>query len=125
MEKLDGMIDAFSTNQQQHYRAQIQGVQVDMTLVLNADPYSSAGPLDDNHDEIKELIDSVIRPDGNSNGITLPDDDAIKADFWALAGKRYTEFVRETNDAIEQRDADLTALHVSYEVEDMINLFQC
>jgi hypothetical protein len=113
MEKLQGMIDTFAANQNGHYRAQLQGVQVDMTLVLRADPYGAEGPLGDSSDEIRELVESIISPDAQGNGgVNLPEQESARTDFWALAGKRYGEFVTEVNDAIERRDADLTALHV-------------
>ncbi|KXT05736.1 hypothetical protein AC578_1086 [Pseudocercospora eumusae] len=115
MEKLQGMIDTFAQNQNQHYRAQLQGVQVDMTLVLNADPYTD-GPLGDSHDDIRDLIEAFMKADPQGNGgVNLPNDDNVKADFWSIAGKRYAEFVRDVNDSIEQRDTDLTALHDNYE----------
>ena len=115
MEKLQGVIDSFASNQHQHYRAQLQGVQVDMTLVLRADPYGSEGPLPDSHHDVQELIDAVMKGDSHGNGqFNLPNDEAARADYWNMAGKRYREFVRGVNDAIEARDADLTALHVSF-----------
>lgn len=115
MEKLQGMINTFSANQHQHYRAQLQGVQVDMTLVLRADPYGADGPLGDSHDEIRGMVESVMKGDATGNqSVNLPDEEHARNDFWSIAGKRYSEFVREINDAVEQRDADLTALHVSW-----------
>ncbi|CAK1357443.1 hypothetical protein CB0940_07821 [Cercospora beticola] len=115
MEKLQAMVDGFATNQNQHYRAQLQGVQVDMTLVLRAEPYAE-GALPDSHEEIRELVEAVMQSDASGNGgVTLPDDENVKTDFWATAGKRYGEFAREVNDAIEKRDADLTLLHNNHE----------
>jgi len=105
MERLQGMIDSFQSNQHQHYRAQLQAVQVDMTLVLRADPYRD-GPLEDGGEDIRELVDGIIGGQGVG-------DEAAQRDFLALAGKRYGEFVREANDAMEQRDASLVALYVS------------
>ena len=109
MDKLQSMIDGFSANQNAHYKAQLQALQVDMTLILRADPYPSGGEwtgiLEDDGDEIKALIDQA--------GVSLPNDEAAQRDFQAMAGSWYREFAREVNDSIEKRDADLTALHVS------------
>ena len=111
VEKLQGMVDSFSSNQHQHYRAQLQAVQADMTLILRADPYStsfaeaSTGVLEDGGEEIRSMIESM--------GAQLPTDEAAQRDYWALAGSRYRNFVRQVNDSVEQRDADLTALYVS------------
>lgn len=113
MEKLQGMISSFSANQNQHYRAQLQGVQVDMTMVLRADPYSAESTLEDSHEGIRALAETIMKGDANGNGgVSLPSDEAAKGDYWSLAGKRYSEFVREVNNSVEERDADLTALHV-------------
>lgn len=114
MEKLHGMISSFSANQNQHYRAQLQGVQVDMTMVLRADPYTAESMLEDSHEGIRALAETIMRGDANGNGgVSLPSDEAARGDYWSLAGKRYAEFVREVNNSVEERDADLTALHVS------------
>ena len=102
------MIETFSGNQHQHYRAQLQAVQVDMTLILRADPYAqdgeNGGMLEDGGEEIRQMVDSI--------GAQVPDDEAAQRDYYALAGTRYKEFVRQVNDCVEKRDADLTALHV-------------
>ena len=82
-----------------------------MTLILHADPYSTTfseaagGILEDGGEEIRSLVENM--------GAQLPADEAAQRDFWALAGSRFRDFVREVNDCVEQRDADLTALHVS------------
>lgn len=106
MERLQTMIDSFSANKHQHYRAQLQAVQVDMTLVLSADPYVN-GPLPDSGDEIRCLVDGMMSASG------VGDDEAAQRDYAAMAGRRYADFVTEVNNCLEKRDADLTALHVS------------
>lgn len=103
-EKLSDMIATFSKEQYQHYRAQLQAIQVDMTLVLRADPYENV-PLDDSSDAIQQQIESI------TNGI-LPTSAGAQHDFLALAGKRYTDYATEINRSMEQRDADLVALSV-------------
>ena len=100
------MISTFTRDQQQHYRAQLQAIQVDMTLVLRADPYENK-PLDDSPEAIAELVEHMTR--GN-----LPEAKAAREDYMAMAGKRYYEYCQEINQAQEQRDADLTALKVGY-----------
>jgi hypothetical protein len=111
-EKLQSMIDTFQANQHSHYRAQLQAVQVDMTLILRADPYSQLGDgsgggggvLDDSGEDIRQAVEAV--------GAQIPNDEAAQKDFHALAGSKYREFVRKVNGSVEQRDADLVALHV-------------
>lgn len=106
LEKLTDMVDTFSKDQHQHYRAQLQAIQVDMTLILNADPYESA-PLDDSPQATEEQIERLTQ--GN-----IPSGKAARDDFLAMAGRRYNEYAQRINHAMEQRDADLTALKVSF-----------
>nr|POE63019.1 hypothetical protein CFP56_03922 [Quercus suber] len=101
MDRLNQMIDDFNTNQHQHYRAQLQAVQADMTLILNADPYTDLS-LESGGDEIRAMVEQL--------GATLPDDEAARRDYWALAGKKYARFVGEVNDALQLRDSELVAL---------------
>lgn len=104
-EKLADMVQTFSREQYQHYRAQLQAIQVDMTLVLRADPYENV-PLDDSADAILHHIETVT-------GGSLPNTEGAQRDYLALAGNRYHDYVQEINRSMEQRDADLTALKVS------------
>ncbi|OTA36334.1 hypothetical protein BTJ68_04496 [Hortaea werneckii EXF-2000] len=110
MERLNQMMDSFSSNQHAHYRAQLQAVQVDMTLVLRADPYES-GPLADSGDEVEALIEEVT---GGGAGLGGEGGEAAERDFAAMAGRRYKEFAGEVNDCLEKRDAELTSLHDHY-----------
>ena len=104
MEKLADMVSTFSKDQNSHYRAQLHAIQVDMTLILRADPYENA-PLDDRPQHIEELIEALT-------GGHVPGEKAAKEDFHALAGRRYYEYCQEINSAQEKRDADLTLLKV-------------
>ncbi|KAF2765639.1 hypothetical protein EJ03DRAFT_319037 [Teratosphaeria nubilosa] len=107
MERLQTMIDSFNSNQHQHYRAQLQAAQVDMTLILRADPYES-GPLDDSGAEIQRLVQSTMGQQG------IGGDEAVQRDFLAMAGKRYADFVEDVNECLEERDTELAALHDHY-----------
>lgn len=103
-DKLSDMIQTFTQDQHQHYRAQLQAIQVDMTMILRANPYENS-PLDDSAEDVEREIENVT-------GGSLPNTDAAVKDYLALAGKRYHEYVQQINHALEQRDADLTALQV-------------
>jgi hypothetical protein len=105
-DKLSDMIQTFTQDQHQHYRAQLQAIQVDMTMILRANPYENS-PLDDSAEHVEQEIENVT-------GGSLPNTDASVKDYLALAGKRYHEYVQQINHALEQRDADLTALQVSH-----------
>ncbi|KAF2718649.1 hypothetical protein K431DRAFT_296777 [Polychaeton citri CBS 116435] len=115
MERLQSMISTFSSQQQAHYRAQLQAIQVDMTLISRADPYPGM-PLEADGDELEERVKELIGGEEGLRSIAGAGEnieDVIR-DFWALAGKRYGDFVRQVNDSVEGRDSDLTALHNNY-----------
>lgn len=102
VDKVNDMVASFSKDQTQHYRAQLQAIQVDMTLILRADPYENA-PLDDDPQKIEDLVEALT-------GGNIPGGRAAREDFYALAGRRYYEYCQEINKAQEKRDADLTML---------------
>jgi hypothetical protein len=108
MERLEAMMNQFDGNQNQHYRAQLQAVQVDMTMVVRADPYEET-PLPDDGEWISEKVEETVGA-GTLDGYT----EEARTDFRAMAGKRYAEFATRVNDSLEKRDAELTALHDHY-----------
>ncbi|KAI9691956.1 MAG: hypothetical protein M1820_009664 [Bogoriella megaspora] len=102
-DRLAEMVSNFSKDRDQHYRAQLQALQVDMNLILKADAYVDA-PLDDDPDTIQNLIREAL-------GNTAPHQAlAASADFSAMAGRGYLAFVEKVNQAQEERDAALTML---------------
>lgn len=103
-DKLNDMIASFSTNLRPHYEAQAKAINIDINLIHHADPYKNT-PLEDDPDEIAKLI-------SNTTGGKVPSEAVAEQDFHAGAGKMYTEFVHAVNDAMEERDVNLTLLHV-------------
>ncbi|KAK3210084.1 hypothetical protein GRF29_44g1622686 [Pseudopithomyces chartarum] len=101
-EKLSEMMASFSDNRDSHYRAQLAALQADISLILKADPYTNK-PLDDGGDEAAELITSIM-------GNNVPSAPSAGTDYVAQCGKYYGRFVDAVNDAIEDRDRDLTML---------------
>jgi hypothetical protein len=104
-EKLQDMVSSFSANLRPHYEAQANAIQIDISLIHRANPYQNK-PLEDSPDDIADLIRTTV-------GNKIPADPVAEADFLADAGKLYTKFVHEVNDALEERDVNLTLLHVS------------
>jgi hypothetical protein len=104
-ERLQDLVSSFSANLRPHYEAQANAIQVDINLVHRADPYQNK-PLEDSPDEIANLIRNTV-------GGKIPADPVAEADFLADAGKLYTTFVHGVNDALEDRDVNLTLLNVS------------
>ncbi|KAH9862457.1 hypothetical protein IAQ61_009874 [Plenodomus lingam] len=101
-EKLAEMMASFSDNRDSHYRAQLAALQADINLIIKADPYANK-PLEDSGEEAAELISQIM---GN-NVPTVP---SAGTDYVAQCGKYYSRFVDAVNDAMEERDYNLTML---------------
>lgn len=104
-EKLSDMMASFSDNRDSHYRAQLSALQADISLILKADPYANK-PLEDNGEEAKELIAQIM-------GGNVPTAPSAGTDYIAQVGRQYARFVDSVNDALEERDYNLTMLWVS------------
>lgn len=104
-EKLQEMMASFSDNRDSHYRAQLSALQADISLILKADPYSNKA-LEDNGEEAKELISQIM-------GNNVPTAPSAGTDYIAQVGKHYAHFVDSVNDALEERDYNITSLWVS------------
>ena len=90
----------FNSNREQHYRAQLIALQHDMNLVTQADPYGQ-DPLEDSPEEIARLVEA------NASGTPY------QSEISSLAGKWYTEYIQEVNEAKEQKEIELIQLQVS------------
>ncbi|KAH4858901.1 hypothetical protein HBI88_084710 [Parastagonospora nodorum] len=106
-EKLGEMMASFSDNRDSHYRAQLAALTADINLIMKADPYANA-PLDDGGDEASELISQIM-------GNNVPTAPSAGTDYIAQCGKHYARFVDAVNDAMEERDYNLTMLHNKHE----------
>ena len=104
-DRLADMVANFSKDRDQHYRAQLHALQVDMNLIMRADAYDDS-PLDDDPDTVAELVKDIT-------GRSIPQNPAALQDFFAMAGRRYQDFVQKVNKAQEERDAGLAMLWVS------------
>ena len=104
-EKLAEMMTTFSDNRDSHYRAQLAALQADINLIMKADPYANQ-PLEDSGEEASELISQIM-------GNNVPTAPSAGTDYIAQCGKHYSRFVDAVNDAMEERDYNLTMLWVS------------
>jgi hypothetical protein len=96
------LTDSFDQNRDPHFREQIKARQIDMALILAADPYKPE-PLDDSGDDFAKMVEqSGIA--GSHPGAT---------NRGSLSGQYYNEYVQAVNASKESRDVDLTALVVS------------
>ncbi|KAF2092186.1 hypothetical protein K490DRAFT_70835 [Saccharata proteae CBS 121410] len=101
-DKFNDMVSNFSDNRDQHYRAQIGAVQHDMNLIIQADPYLNK-PLDDTGDEVAEHVAQTTGPNAPAAGTPAHD-------YAGQVGRFYSQFVNKVNDALEERDINLTML---------------
>ena len=91
--------NGFARNRDVHYRSQLVGLQYDMNLIMQADPYNPE-PLEDSPDEIAKLVEGAVA--GNP----------YQAEVSSLAGRYYADFVQEVNEAKEAKDLELVQLMV-------------
>lgn len=114
-DKLQDMVASFSENRDTHYKAQLAAVQADMNLIIRADPYASK-PLEDNGEEAIELIQTIL-------GSGTPPAPSAATDYVAQVGTYYSRFVEAVNDAMEERDYNLTMLFVSNQPASLYSSF--
>ncbi|KAI9893880.1 MAG: hypothetical protein M1814_005433 [Vezdaea aestivalis] len=126
-DKLTDLTNSFSQNRDNHYRSQLTALQVDMQMILRANPYKDA-PLADSGEDIDEMIAQTIG--GNPQAQSSAPDVVQSSHRWAepdaaaLAGRWYMQFVEDINSAAEERDLHLTQLELKHrrELEDFENL---
>ncbi len=101
IDRLHEITMQFNDNKDQYYRNQLQAIQIDTSLILHADPYKE-DPLGDTGDEVQEMISKAT----GANPHTMAA--LAKGGIGSIAGKIYSEFANEVNNAMEARDAALT-----------------
>jgi hypothetical protein len=101
-ERLADITAQFSSNRDAHYREQLQAIQVDINLIMESDPHSTYKLPDDPEDIDNLVLENVRKTMRNPVGAVPP----------PRAGRVYAEFVKEVNDAVEMRDAAMTAHQV-------------
>ena len=106
MERLNDITISFNANREAYSRIQLNSLSRDMNFISRADIYQPK-PLDDSADEIyaattaSTMDNTVVRGGGTING--LADNEAR-----AGTGKWSAIFTQEINNAMEERDAQLT-----------------
>jgi len=101
-DKLADMVASFADQRDSHYRAQLAALQADISLILKANPYANQ-PLDDGGGEAAELVAHIM-------GGSVPAAPSAGTDYVAGCGRQYARFVDAVNDALEERDYNLTML---------------
>ena len=100
VDRLRGVTMLFNANKDNYYRQQLHAIQIDTALILHADPYRD-NPITDLGDEIQELVHQETK--ANPQAMLA----AVNGDVSSIAGKIYSEFANEVNDAMEVRDSAL------------------
>ncbi len=93
------LYNELSSNREQHYREQLIALQHDMNLISQVDPYEPE-PLDDSPEEIAKVAEL------SASGTPY------QSQMSALAGKWYSQFVDEINDAKDTKEDGLIKLMV-------------
>ena len=102
----------FANNRDFYYRQQLQTYQIAINYISEAKPYENK-PLDDLGDDIIQNISDTVS--GNTQGGQRAGQTGSQSKFQAppRAGKWAATFVQEVNEAMEERDTQLTMLAVS------------
>ena len=97
-DRLEDITKQFSQNRDVHYREQLQAIQLDMNLIMEADAHGK-----------KQLANSGLEIDmlikDNMQKISMKRAEPVPP---PRAGKAYADFAKEVNDAMEERDTTLT-----------------
>ena len=96
-DRLEEITRHFSQNRDIHYREQLQALQIDMNLIMEADALGKE-PLPSSPGAIEALVEGNVKALRKTAAANPP----------PRAGKLYAAFAKEINDAIEERDAALT-----------------
>ena len=94
------LVEDFTLNRDPHYKAQLIALQYDMSLITQADPYSPE-PMEDSPGGIARAVEEAAAGT------------PYQADMSKMAGRWYSEFVHEVNEAKEAKEIELTQLVVS------------
>lgn len=102
-DRLEEITKSFSQNRDMHYREQLQAIQIDMNLIMEADP-NSKEPLKDQPLDVDALVLENVKTIRKTLDPVIP----------PRAGRMYADFAKEINDAMEERDSNLTVHKVSF-----------
>jgi hypothetical protein len=103
-DRLEDITKQFSQNRDVHYREQLQAIQIDMTLIMEADAHGKE-QLMNSGAEVDSLVQENIKKISMKSVGPVPP---------PRAGKIYADFAKEVNDAMEERDTTLTVHKVCF-----------
>jgi hypothetical protein len=104
-ERLAEMTAQFSSNRDIHYREQLQALQIDMNLIMEADAIIGKEPLVNDPAGVDALVrENMAKTGMKSAGGNPP----------PRAGRIYADFAKGINDVMEERDANLATHKVCF-----------
>lgn len=108
MDRLQEISTNFAENREYHYRRQLQALQRDVNLITYAEPYQNQ-PLDELLDDFHEdAPTNAAGIRGGQYGLMIGN-----GERQPRAGKWGRRFIEEVNNAMEDRDAQLSLVVVS------------
>ena len=116
--RLAEISSSFAENRDHHYHKQLHTLRADMSYIQAARLYDDA-PLDEIGDEESEEVNTSAAASNagslrNAHQAHLNGHTMLEVPY--KTGPQTARFIQEINDAMEQRDVDLTTVVVSYKV---------
>lgn len=109
-DRLNDISVSFAQNRDENYRKQLQSLQFDMNYIHRAQPYENF-PLDDLGSDIIDGMNATTS-NVNDNRSSVAGTRISDVDAPARAGIWSSKFSLEVNDAMEERDTQLTLVAV-------------
>lgn len=114
-ERLAQLTHDFAENRESYYRKQIQAFQSDIEYILHSNPYANK-PLDDFPLDVTEeaTISAAASNHGSvrAGGLQMQTNGNLRLDASHKTGMYAAMYTKEMNDAMEERDANLTTTAV-------------
>jgi len=110
-ERLNAIGVHFARDRDSFYRTQLQSLQLAINYINNTDLYKSE-PLNDNPNDVFEELSAAVAD--NAQRVAQAGARVNMHEVPAGSDMRVAAFIKEINDAMETRDANLTAIAVSY-----------
>jgi hypothetical protein len=108
-QKFKDLVSNFSQNREAQLRAQLNALSRDMYFINQANPYQNK-PL---ADFAGDLFIDIGALDNSVAGGQRGEPSSTNSDTRVPVGKFAAQYVEQINDAMEERDADLTEVDVS------------
>ena len=110
-DRLNDISVSFAQNRDENYRKQLQSLQFDMNYILRAQPYENS-PLDDLSSDIIDGMSSATINVNESLRSSMTGTRIADVETLPRAGKWASKYIHEINDAMEDKDVQMTLVAV-------------